>query len=73
MDIYASLPKYNFDDLELAEHVLQVCLELLRLPITKLFIGVLVVESDGLVALDYLRPICLILIALHDAYDSLMP
>ena len=53
--------------------MLQVCLELLRLPITKLLIGVLVVESDGLVALDYLRPICLILIALHDTYDSLMP
>ena len=71
--IYASLPQYDFDNLKLAEHVLQVCLELLRLPITKLFISVLVVECDGLIALDYLRPISLILITLHDTYDGFMP
>ena len=53
--------------------MLQVCLKLLGLPVTKLLIGLLVVERDCLIALIYLRAICFLLVALHDSNDSFVP
>ena len=53
--------------------MLQVCLELLGLPVTKLFIGLLVVERDCLIALIHLGSICFLLVALHDPNDGFVP
>ena len=73
MHIYASLSLDDVDDLQLAKHVLQVCLQLFRLPIAELLIRLLVVEGDGLVAFDHLRTISLLHVALHDADDGALP
>ena len=73
MHVDTLLALNDINDLKLAEHVLQIGLQLLRLPVAKLFVSLSVIESDDLVALNHLRAICLLLVALHDADNSLVP
>ena len=73
MHVDTLLALNDINDLKLAEHVLQIGLQLLRLPVAKLFVCLPVIESDDLVTLNHLRTICLFLITLHDTNNSLMP
>ena len=73
MNVDAALPLDDIDNLKLAKDVMQVLLELFGLPVTELFISISVVEGDCLITLVNMRAICLLLVALHDADNSLVP
>ena len=64
---------HNIDDLELAEHMSQVIFQLFSLPVTELLISVFVVKRHGLISFNYLCAVCLLLVALHDSNDGLVP
>ena len=73
MDVDAAFTLDDVNYLQLAKHVLQISLKLFGLPVTKLFVRLLIVERDYLIAFNDLCTISLLLIALHDADYCLMP
>eukprot|EP00354_Favella_ehrenbergii_P002086 CAMPEP_0170472278 /NCGR_PEP_ID=MMETSP0123-20130129/14337_1 /TAXON_ID=182087 /ORGANISM="Favella ehrenbergii, Strain Fehren 1" /LENGTH=223 /DNA_ID=CAMNT_0010740445 /DNA_START=269 /DNA_END=940 /DNA_ORIENTATION=+ len=73
VNVDALLALDDVDDLQLAKHVVEVVLELFCLPVAELLVSLLIIERDRLVPHYHLCAIGFLLIALHDADDSLVP